>query len=55
VAFQISRLELIHALDDGLHELAGGGVVHVLGMDTALMLFLLSMDLKATEGSRFPG
>ena len=28
---QILRVELVHALDDGLHELAGGGVVGVLG------------------------
>ncbi len=28
---QILRVELVHGLDDGLHELAGGGVVGVLG------------------------
>ena len=28
---QVLRVELVHALDDGLHELAGGGVVGVLG------------------------
>ena len=28
---KILRVELVHALDDGLHELSGGGVVGVLG------------------------
>ena len=28
---QIFAVELVHALDDGLHEFAGGGVVGVLG------------------------
>ena len=28
---QILAVEFVHALDDGLHELAGGGVVSVLG------------------------
>ena len=45
--------ELVHALDDGLHELAGGGVVSVLVMDTTLTPLRLSMDLKATACSRF--